>query len=341
MILMDTRQAAVGIAVEEPLLEAVVREQLFERRSRLEEALDVSGGRTEFLNLLGQVDTALAKLDNGTFGKCEMCDGEVEADRLLANPLARICLGELSDPELRSLESDLELASTIQRGLLPKSSFARSGWHADFVYEPHGVVSGDYCDIIAVGDKTYFIIGDVSGKGMAASLLMSNLHAIFHSLAPLDMPVIELMSRANHLLSESSPANQFATLVCAVADATGRLEIVNSGHLPPVLVKNGVKGLLQSAGLPLGMFADANFTSTEVQLRPGDSLVLFSDGVTEAVDPHGAEFGIENLMAAIDCVEKIKPGELISKCLEKVKDHRGNAAAFDDLSMLALTYEGI
>lgn len=337
--MMDVGQTAFEMAMEEPLLESVIREQLFERKVKLKEALELSQGDLEFVQLLGQVDTALSKLEKGTYGKCEVCSGKVEPERLLADPLVRVCLGELSDDERRSLENDLELASTIQRGLLPAMSFAGSGWKADFVYEPHSVVSGDYCDIIPVDDKVYFILGDVSGKGMAASLLMSNLHAIFHSLAPLGMPLPELMSRANHLLAESSPANQFATLVCAKADSSGNLEIVNAGHLPPVLVKNNVKGLLDFAGLPLGMFADARFATTNVSLHPGDSLVLFTDGVTETVNGDGQEFGVENLLDAIDCMVSVEPGNLIRGCLEKVRDHRGNAGSFDDLSMMAITFD--
>ena len=337
---MDTASSAAEMKMDEPLFEAVIRDQLFERRARLQDALALRGGDLEFVQLLGQVDTALAKLNNGMYGVCEACDGEVEPERLMADPLVRVCLGELSDSERQSLENDLELASTIQRGLLPKMSFAKAGWKADYKYEPHGVVSGDYCDIIPAGDDVFFILGDVSGKGMAASLLMSNLHAIFHSLVPTGLALTELVSRANHLLAESSPANQFATLVCAKASETGEIEVVNAGHLPPVLIKNGMKGLLDFAGLPLGMFGDVKFTSTEVSLGKGDSLVMFTDGVTESVNEEGLEFGINSLLDAIDCSELSEPGDLLNRCLEKLAIHRGSAGRFDDMSMLALTFEG-
>src|SRR4051794_5238227 len=115
---------AVEMKMEEPVFESVIREQLFERKARLEDALALSNGDLEFISLLGQVDTALAKLNNGTYGVCEVCDGKVEPERLMSDPLVRVCLGELSDSERRSLENDLELASIIQRGLLPRSSFA-------------------------------------------------------------------------------------------------------------------------------------------------------------------------------------------------------------------------
>src|SRR5205814_2420296 len=153
------------------------------------------------------------------------------------------------------------------------------------------LISGDYCDVIVDDGNLYFVLGDVSGKSMAASLLMSNLHAIFHSLVPLKLSLSELMVRANRLLLKSSLANQFATLIIGRASADGEVETVNAGHLPPLLIKNGVKGELDVAGLPLGMFCDAEFPAQKVKLNDGDSLLLFTDGVTEAVHGDGDEFG--------------------------------------------------
>jgi sigma-B regulation protein RsbU (phosphoserine phosphatase) len=196
----------------------------------------------------------------------------------------KVCLGCLTDKQRASLEDDLQLASDIQQGLLPKVGVKCDKWHVHHVYEPAGIVSGDYVDIIEREDEFYFLLGDVSGKGMAASLLMSNLHAMFHSLVPMNLPLGDLMSRANHMLTESSLANQFATLVCGKANRAGEVEISNAGHPPPILIKDGVKGELNHAGLPLGMFSDAEFSVNKVHLDSGDSLVLFSDGVTETLN---------------------------------------------------------
>jgi sigma-B regulation protein RsbU (phosphoserine phosphatase) len=257
---------------------------------------------------------------------------------LLADPLTRFCLGELSDSEKRSLEADLQLASTIQRGLLPQMSLGHGSWKSDFVYQPLGPVSGDYCDVIPSGDDLYFILGDVSGKGMAASLLMSSLRAIFHSLIPLKLDLCDLMSRANRLLVDSSPANQFATLILGKADHDGELELVNAGHLPPILIKNGMKGELNFSGLPLGMFAETPFSMNKIKLNRGDSLLLFTDGVTEAVNEHGTEFGAQGLFDTIDGDGFTEPSDLIQKCLSGVGRHRGNTERTDDLTVLALTF---
>ncbi len=319
-------------------IETMLHDQLVERRERLQAAALIAGADVEFANLLGDVDAALRKYENGHFGECEDCHDSVEPERLLADPLIKVCLGCLTDKQRNALEDDLQLAADIQRGLLPRAGIACDKWHVDYAYHPAGIVSGDYVDIIEHGDEFYFILGDVSGKGMAASLLMSNLHAIFHSLVPMDLSLGDLMHRANRLLKESSLANQYATLVAGRANRAGEIEISNAGHLPPVLIKHGVKGELNHSGLPLGMFCDAEFSVNKVRLNSGDSLLLFTDGVTETVNDAGTEFGTERLFGAINGGGFASPGELIGKCVSHVDEFRGSAQRHDDLTMLAVSY---
>lgn len=316
-------------------LDDVLRDQLLERKEKLEEAMSLAGD-FEFANLLGEVDNALAKIDAGTYGQCEECDGKIEPERLLADPLVRVCLSELSDAERSALESDLELAAAIQRGLLPKDVRGNDAWKADFIYQPHGIVSGDYCDVISQDDDLFFVLGDVSGKGMAASLLMSSLHAMFHTLIPLKLPLGEIMSRANHLLAENSPANTYVTLVAGRAARNGEIEFVNAGHLPPIVIKNGMKGEFDVSGLPLGMFGGAQFPVGGIQLSKGDSVVLFTDGVTEALNADGKEFGTIRLFEALNGATE--PAELIRGCLTSLANFRGDTRSFDDMTMLALTF---
>ena len=332
---MDTARVAAPLVAE---FDSLIQGQLLERRERLQAASLFAGADFEFAGLLGEVDAALAKLSNGKFGECEDCHDSVEPDRLLVDPLMKVCLGCLTDAQRASLEDDLQLASDIQQGLLPKVGVKCDKWQVHHAYEPAGIVSGDYVDIIESKDEFYFVLGDVSGKGMAASLLMSNLHAVFHSLVPMNLPLGELMTRANRLLAESSLANQYATLVCGKANRAGEVEISNAGHLPPILIKGGHKGELNHAGLPLGMFSDAEFNVNRIQLESGDSIVLFSDGVTETLNGDSAEFGVDRLLAAIDCIEKGGPQAMIDNCLSHLTDFRGAANRHDDLTMLALSY---
>ena len=321
-------------------LDALLRDQLLERKGRLQVATALDGSAGDYARLLNEVDAALAKFDSGTFGICEECHEPIEPERLLADPLMRVCLGDLSDKQRRSLEDDLQLAAEIQRRLLPLADSARDIWKVDFVYEPAGIVSGDYCDFMFQDDALYFVLGDVSGKGMAASLLMSNLHATFRSMIPLGLALGELMGRANHMLCESTLANQYATLVYGRLDRGGELEIVNAGHLPPIVIKGGMKGELSFAGLPLGMFCDTKFESTKVRLGAGDSIVLFTDGVTEALDADGTEYGSARLFDALDGVDHGDPRLVVERCHENVAAFRGGADRHDDLTMLAISFAG-
>ena len=129
--------------------------------------------------------------------------------------LVRFCLDHLTEKELRAHEQDLELATQIQVRLLPARAITTRDWETHYRYEPAGVVGGDYCEVVASGDgnSLFFALGDVAGKGVAASLLMTHLSAIFRSLLSLQLPLAEVMSRANRLFCESTSATHYATLV--------------------------------------------------------------------------------------------------------------------------------
>jgi sigma-B regulation protein RsbU (phosphoserine phosphatase) len=259
---------------------------------------------------------------------------------LIADPLVRLCLGDLTQKELDRIQDDLQLAAEIQKGLLPKAAIAGDFWSVDYAYQPAGVVSGDYVDVIEQNGDVYFILGDVSGKGMAASILMSNLHAMFRALIPLDLELCDLVKRANSLFCESTLANQYATLICGKLNTRGELEFCNAGHLPPVIVGRSGTVQLDSGGLPLGMFCDSSFVSSGARLDPGETLLLFSDGVTEANNEAEEEFGIARLIDSIASRAATEPTELLATSVAAVSGFRGSAVRNDDLTMLALKYTG-
>jgi phosphoserine phosphatase RsbU/P len=320
------------------VFDAAVQDELLGRLQKLRDVSLENGRGSDLATFLKEGDAAIAKFEEGTYGICEECHEAMNVEVMLADPLAKICLDELTGKQKSALEDDLQFAAEIQRGLLPQRDIEHGRWRVDHVYEPVQLISGDYCDVIVEGDDLYFILGDVSGHGMAASLLMSNLHAIFHSLVPLKLELPELMTRANRLLLKSSLANQFATLIVGRATADGEVETVNAGHLPPLVIKHGMNGELDLAGLPLGMFTEAEYTSQKVSLNGGDSLLLFTDGVTEAVNGDGDEFGADRLWAAINGFDFAHPNELISRCTGELTNWRGAAERNDDLTMLALRF---
>lgn len=334
---MEGAQVALAPAATAEF-DSLLYEQLIDRQERLKTLATRTAGNPDFARLLDEVDEALTRFEKGTYGLCEECHDPIEPERLLADPLMRVCLGDLTARQRQSLESDLELASMIQNGLLPKTDFVSNFADVDFIYQPASIVSGDYVDVIAHDGELYFMLGDVSGKGMAASLLMSNLHAMFRSLVPLGMPLQELMSRANRLFCESTLANQYATLICGKVNEKGEVEMCNAGHLSPIVVKNGEKTTLDSTGLPLGLFCDSNFGASCVKLDGGDALLLYTDGVTEAVDREEREFGIERLLGSINGAAVYEPSILVRDCLTAVEGFRGNAVKTDDLTIMALKF---
>ena len=324
------------MAIGETVYVNSVREQLLAGRARLS---DVLGGvqNERMLRLLEEVDNALHHIEHGEFGVCELCHGTVEEDRLHDNPLARVCLDCLTPKQQRALEYDLELAAQIQKGLLP-SELAFAGWDVAYHYQPAGVVSGDYCDVIRQNGHLYFILADVSGKGVAAAMLASNLRAVFRSLIPLGLTVEQFMVRANSLFRESALPSQYATSVFGRTSPCGEMELVNVGH-PPVLLA-GDAGIRQfeSTCRPLGIFDDDTVCTSKAQMMPGDTLVLYSDGVSEAANHRGEEYGVE-AVAQLLTQERLRcPSELVEAVKRNITEFRNGAERGDDETLLALRY---
>lgn len=321
--------------------DALIRDQLHDRRHRLSAALTGPLSSAGLRNLLEEVDAALARLEAGSYGLCEVCHDPVEDDRLMADPLLRFCLDHLTAAEQRALQQDLDLSARIQAELLPQRRLAHGGWEADYHFEPLGPVSGDCCDIALSPDGSFFfLVGDVVGKGVAASMLMSHLHAIFRSLLGLGLPLGELMQRANRVFCESIGSGRYATLVCGRADAAGRVEVANAGHCPPLVLRASGAESLAATGLPVGLFCSSPYAVSELRLSPGESLLLYTDGVSEARDRSGAEYGATRLTGAAAARGTAAPWDLIAACLADLAAFRAGSPAADDLTLMALRRSG-
>jgi len=318
--------------------QAFIREQLEQRRQRLEAAVAVGREDATLAQLLREVDAALERVARGTYGICEECHEPIDKNRLLADPLIRYCLDHLTSAQRRALEQDLELAARIQRGLLPPQGLRWNGWEAHFHYQAAGPVSGDYCDMIRPegGAEMFFVLGDVSGKGVAASMLMSQLHAMFRTLTSLSIPLDQLMNRANRIFCENMLGGQFATLVCGRAKGRGEVEICNAGHLPVLRVgRNGIEKI-ESGGLPLGMFCEREYTFQRIRLEPKESLLLYTDGVSETCNPTGTEYGVEQLAKLAHEQNGLAAQALVLACLEDLRKFANGSAPADDLAILVL-----
>lgn len=318
-------------------VEALLRKQLSQRRQKLQAAMDRTEDSAYLRGLLEEVDAALERMNEGSYGLCETCHDPIENDRLFADPLLRFCLDHLSPSQQRALEQDLELAGRIQRGLLPSREMHATGWQVAYHYQGAGPVSGDYCDLVNGQEGSFhFLLGDVSGKGVAASLLMTHLHALFRSLIASSVPLDSLVEQASRVFCESTLPTHFATLVCGLAGGSGQIEICIAGHLPPLLLRGDTVERIDGAGLPLGLFYNEQFNSQKLHLQKGDSLVLYTDGISETLDHEGNEYGIERLMSMAREFRERPPDELIRKLLTDVSRFRSDTPATDDASLMVI-----
>ncbi len=321
-------------------IEPLLREQLIERRDKLKEAANGFVETSEISRLLTEVDAALHRMELGTYGICDFCNEPVESERLLANPLTRLCIGHLSPPEQEALENDLELAAQIQTGLLPQPTLKIDGWEVAFHYQPAGLVSGDYCDVITSRDESFhFMLGDVSGKGVAASILMAHLQAMFRTLVSLKLPLDQLLERASSVFCESTLPSHYATLVCGNVRPDGLVQLSNAGHLPPLVARKGNVRSIDATGLPIGMFCAEKFSVTEFQMERGDTLLLYTDGLSEALDVNGSEYGADRVGQLLALNHSLSPRQLLGTIVSEINAFRSGKLT-DDLTLMAIQRVG-
>jgi len=242
--------------------------------------------------------------------------------------------------ERRRLEQELALARRIQVALLPDRLPEVPGWQLYGGNIPSRGVSGDYYEVLtrSEGRECVLMIADVAGKGMAASLIMASVQAL--SAGPVEdgLPPDEICARLSRQLYRRTPPEKYATAFLGILEpATGRLRYTNAGHNPPLLVHaDGSVEKLGDGGTVLGVFAEAVYQQSSVKLNAGDRLLLYTDGITEARDSSGQQFGIERLTARIE--------ELRHEPVEKIRDDiLADVARFashqeDDVTLLVLRY---
>jgi phosphoserine phosphatase RsbU/P len=312
-----------------------LQNQLEVRKRRLEAAIALAPQSAGLAGLLREVDSALERMGKGSYGICQECHEAVEQDRLMADPLVRYCLDHLTQLQRAALQRDLDLASEVQRNLLPQAGLRAGGWETSYHYAPLGPVSGDYCDLIPSDGHLFFVLGDVSGKGVAASMLMTQLHALFRSLSAMALPLGQIVTQANRVFCESALAGQYATLVCGQAKPDGQVEIHNAGHLPAIVVGRGGVLRIESTGLPLGMFLESEFSTTRLQLEPHDTLFLYTDGLSEARSTND-EYGVDRVAHFVRQQATRQPAELIAAFIDDLRVFADGVTPQDDLTLLAI-----
>ena len=271
--------------------------------------------------------TAFSKLDRQILDALAL-----EAASILDN--ARLVERER---QRQRLEQELNIARDIQQALIPHG-------FRDFpdftgVHTPCHAVGGDYFDIFPLGDdRTAFLVADVSGKGLGAALLTTMLQGALSAMS-LGTDPVKVFNHINRFLCEHAEVGRYATIFFGILNAQGELVYINAGHLSPLVLRDGeVIELVTQGSFPVGLLPEADFTATTVNLQHGDTLVLYSDGVTEAMDPAEELFGMPRLREAVSGKHDASLEQLQKSVLTSVENFTRGASQNDDITLVLIRY---
>jgi sigma-B regulation protein RsbU (phosphoserine phosphatase) len=238
-----------------------------------------------------------------------------------------------------SLKGELEVAREIQLAMLPSGTYTVGNVEICGVTRPANTVGGDFYDVLTLRDGRIIVtIGDVAGKGSPAALLMALLLAVMRTLVDEELDPPSLVERLNVQICRHSPSSRFITLFYAVFNpSTGSLTYVNAGQNPPLIRRrNGRYERLGGTGVALGMFDHSVFGAVETMLDEGETLVLYSDGITEAEDPSGQPFEESGLELVVERYANAGPGDICAQAVKAVEAHAKDSRFTDDLTILVL-----
>ena len=240
---------------------------------------------------------------------------------------------------LHQMKEEVRLASRIQLDLLPKSEPEIPGYDIAGKSIPAQLVGGDYFDFIpSEGGRIAICLGDVSGKGLPASLLMANLQATLRGQTFLNPPAKLCLQRSNRLLYLSTSSEKFVTLFYSILDPVSHvLSFSNAGHDAPMLLRQGGEvQRLQTGGIVLSILEDFPYEEDVVSLQPGDLLVIYTDGITESVNQNQELFGEDRLMATIRSCRDTSAREIIDHIITSARTHAGSVPQADDMTLIAI-----
>lgn len=286
------------------------------------------------------IDESLEKIEDHTLGICEICQGVVDAALLEMDYTAHVCLDHYSEDERRRLESELELSQVVQRALLPQSAPRISGVEVAAFSRPAEIIGGDYFDFFKFRDGSHgLVIADVSGHGVSAGMFMSSLQTAIQTMAPYADSPAEILERINRFYIHNINFTTFVTVFLAQFDPTTlTLTYVNAGHNPPAIYragKNEIQWLMPSA--PAIGLAEMFYPRTEsVTLTKGDSLLLYTDGVTEVLNTSNEQFGQDRLAELFRQSTHLSAPNILQSVLQKASAFGDNRSLADDLTMVAL-----
>ena len=290
----------------------------------------------EHLNVINQT---LEKIDEGTFGICEICNQSVDEELLRMDYTSTVCLGHYTEQELRQLETELELSQVVQRSLLPQQAPSIPGMNIAGFSRPAQIVSGDYFDFFQFKDGMHGIVmADISGHGVSAGMMMTSLQTAFHTLVPDADSPLDVLERINRLYMHNVSFTTFVTIFFAKFNPDTRLlTYANAGHNSAFLYRTAKKeeAWLRPTGPAIGLMEGFNVRTEEVELKDEDILLLYTDGITEAMNSQGEQFGTQRLARLVKKIPNLSAQELANALLVTVSDFAEGKSFIDDISIIA------
>lgn len=328
-----------------------IRENLLRQRQNLLDWLQYTPNSKKQIHLgpaeetavqahLQILDTALAKAEDKTLGICKICHDYIEPDRLEMDFTANVCLSHYSVEDMRRLEAELELAHKVHKALLPQELPQIPGLQLAAFIQPADIVGGDYFDFFRFRDGALGVaIADVMGKGLPASMLMASLQASLRILVPENTCPATVLQRLNGLFCHNVHLIKFITIFLGRLDpATHELEYCNAGHNPPLLLRGNNRDdryWLQPTGAAIGLAESFDYHAATVTLTPGDVFMLYTDGVTEAMNTAHEEFGDQRLAEIAARHHAASPQIAIRELRTALQTFIGKQMFSDDVTIVA------
>jgi phosphoserine phosphatase RsbU/P len=329
-----------------------IRQTLFSKRNNLSDWLANTPTTKQDLQLgdqsnptvydhLENINQAIEKADAGTLGLCEVCHDFVETRLLEMDYTSCVCLEHLSPQEQRTLEFELEMAQTVQLSLLPQKPPVAPSLDIAAFSRPAQIIGGDYFDFFDFLDGAIGLaIADVAGHGVSASLHMASIQTLLRSLAPGSISPAATLEHVHNLLVHNVRFTTFVTMFLAAFDPISHiLTYCNAGHNPPLIIRKHANGAESTTWLwptaaAVGLVEQGHFHSATVHLSPGDLLLLYTDGITEANNSQGIEFGRERLEQAALSALDLPAANLIQRLRIELEGFTGSEIQADDQTLL-------
>ena len=290
---------------------------------------------------LSLIETAIGRACDRTLGCCSVCGDTVDAALLEADFTASVCLGHLSTQERQRLEADLELSQVVQRALFPQVAPAIPGLEIAFFSRPAQILGGDFLGFFRYKDGSHgMAIADVAGHGISTSALMASVQTALHTLVPANDSPAEVLSQVNRFFCHNVSFTTFVTLFLARLESGSRqLLYANAGHNPALLYRqDGTAGeqvrWLGPTGAAIGLVEEFSIATEELPLEVGDLLLLYTDGVTEATDPSGREYGARRLEGFMRRTRGGSSQEILAGLRHDLREFIGDQPLADDTTVL-------